>query len=136
MITSLNHQCVPALNISFELKRSKTAVWNFLKNRKRVYHCNSAKNNKNISKMQQILLVRMAYSGNYSASDFRRSLNIPIGVRRIQQIISKIPHFKYRKMVSVPRLTLENINKLLYWARLHVTKGESFWFQTIFSDEK
>lgn len=39
-------------------------------------------------------------------------------------------------MVLVPRLKFQNRNFRLSWALRHFTKRESFWFQTLFSDEK
>ena len=63
-------------------------------------------------------------------------MDLPIGIRRVKQILSSKSHLKYKKMINAPMMTMRHREKRLKWGRRFMEKGDIFWNKFIFSDEK
>lgn len=91
--------------------------------------------NKELSETQKRVLLRKARSGDGFASSLRSDLQLPVTVRRVQQILSKDEHLVYTKRVAKPSLKPHHKLARLDFARqfMHWT---SEWQNVLFSDEK
>ena len=81
-------------------------------------------------------MVRKARLGEYTARDLKQMYKVPVGVRRIQQILRNDDNLAYRKMKLSPPLTIDHKNDRMDWARDSLRMDKVIWTQTIFSDEK
>lgn len=122
--------------IAKRINRSPKAVSKYLKE-KETYgtHFNSS-GNKKISDRQVRALIREASNSTSSASELRKDLELPIGTRRIQQILSSTDFLKYKKVRKAPLLSPIHVNNRLIWAREMHAWTPAQWGRIIFSDEK
>lgn len=77
----------------------------------------------------------MAATGNVFASQIVSDLELPVGVRRVQQILTSSPNLKFMKRIKKPALTRAHIAARLNWARMRANEDID-WSRVIFSDEK
>ena len=96
-ILAMHHQLMSLRDISKELGRSVGAVQRFLKNPSRTARSRAHVTGQKLTVRQEKAMIRKATTGNYSARDIKQDLSLPVGVRRIQQILSATPHLKYKK---------------------------------------
>ncbi|KAF0702422.1 hypothetical protein AaE_015946 [Aphanomyces astaci] len=121
--------------IAGELFESKGAVWNFLRSpetygsSKRPGRCSK------LDSRDKRLVLRGASNGKSSSSRIKFDLNLNVSTRTLRRILSKSPHFKYKKRKAVPRLTPPHRVTRVEWAKSHVDLGIG-WDQIVFSDEK
>ena len=54
------------------------------------------KGNHNISQTQQRAMVRMTAQGDDNVRTIQAELKLPIGTRRVQQILRALPYLKYK----------------------------------------
>lgn len=80
-------------------------------------------------------LIRAASNSVASASNIRRTLELDVSVRRVQQILHDTPHLSYRKMNSVPWMNDCHYQERLNWA-IHHVGWKREWNKVVFSDEK
>lgn len=80
-------------------------------------------------------LIRAASNSTASASRMKRTLELDVSVRRVQQIIQDAVHLKYRKMSPVPWMNQSHYQERMSWAINHVAWKRE-WYNAIFSDEK
>lgn len=81
-------------------------------------------------------LYREASKGELSAAGLKSRLELPISVRRVQELLQASPQFKYIKRKAAPVLTPQHKEARLKWATEHVTWNEELWAKVVFSDEK
>ncbi|CDF35190.1 unnamed protein product [Chondrus crispus] len=135
-IVAMKQECLSVCEIARTLSRSPGAVHNFLNHPKRVDGRKSTRNATKISKKQTQLLLRDASKGEKSCRELKVSLEIDVGVRRIQQILRDAPHFKYKKMLLRPQMLQRHKSARLEWSKKMLENRNAFWRGVIFSDEK
>ncbi|CDF38189.1 unnamed protein product [Chondrus crispus] len=135
-IVAMKQECLSVCEISRTLTRSPGAVQNFLKHPKRVDGRKSTCNATKISKKQTRLLLREASKGEKSCRELKLSLDIDVGVCRVQQILRDAPHLKYKKMLSRPQMLQRHKSARLEWSKKRLENRKAFWRRVIFSDEK
>ncbi|CDF35348.1 unnamed protein product [Chondrus crispus] len=135
-ILALHHQLMSLRDISKELGRSVGAVQRFLKNPSLTARSQAHVTGQKLTVREEKAIIRKATTGNYSARDIKQDLNLPVGVRRIQKILSATPHLKYRKMKTAPMMTSLHREKRVRSVRRFISKGDFFWNKVILSDEK
>lgn len=123
-------------DIAYHIGKSKTSVHNFLWTHQHGGHKRKAGRHRTISRTQVRGLLRHASSGNYSARQLRDLLNLPVTVRRIQQLLLNCENLVYKKMKSVPMMTDKHKEDRYKWATDHITWTVSDWKTVVFSDEK
>lgn len=121
--------------IAKEIGRGRDVVGNFLKNREN-YGKNRVNNGQpKITSAQKHRLIRNAGNSFKSAQALKSKNDLPIGVRRVQQILSGSEHLKYKKMQRKPKLSKDNITARLKFALDHLRWTDQ-WQKLIFSEEK
>lgn len=135
-ILALRHELIPIRRIAHTMQRSVGAVQGFLKRQNKPPRAQRRPNAKKLSDQQVRALLREAKQGVLSASGIVSHLKLPVGKRRVQQLLQGDPDLRYTKMTTAPKLSPKHENERLVWCRRHVGKGHFFWHETIFSDEK
>jgi len=136
MILAMHHELRSQREIARTLGRSRYAVQRFLKNQEPSNQREERGTRPKLSPTQKRAMLREASKGNSSASDLRKELQLPVSVRRVQQIMHDSPHLCYRKRKSAPYMLQRHKDKRLQWSRDHVTWPSGKWERVIFSDEK
>ena len=90
---------------------------------------------KKLSNYAKRRLIRATSNSAASASNMKRTLELNVSVRRVQQIIHDTPHLNYRKMSTVPWMNQSHFQERMNWAINHVA-WRCEWDNVIFSDEK
>lgn len=121
--------------IAKEISRSECVVRNFLKNRDNYGQNKSTGRPSLISSTQKRQLIRSAANNFKSARQLMIENNVPIGVRRVRQILKASNHLVYTKMMRKPMLSPANIQARLTFADKHIHWTHE-WQKIIFSDEK
>lgn len=122
--------------IGLRLKRSHKVIGKYLKEG-RQYRTNfRGSRNTKLSNTQVRAIVREASKTGSSASSIRNSLQLNVGTRRVQQIMSASPNLKYKKARSAPPLSQLHIKRRLNWARIRHAWTPGNWGCVVFSDEK
>lgn len=135
-ILAFHSECLTEREIAANLNRSKTVVHNFLKaqeERKKQYKLGRKPK---ISQTATRALLRHASTGKYFARDLQTKLNLPVSVRRVQQLLHNAPFLQFKKKKREPCMTQQHKNARYEWARDHVTWDTRKWKRIIFSDEK
>ena len=117
-ILALHHQLMSLRDISKELGRPVGAIQRFLKNPGRVSRARADVPGQKLSVRQEKAMIRKASTGDYSARDLKKDLNLPVGIRRIQQTLSGRPHLKYKKMKTAPMMTSLHCEKRVNWCHV------------------
>ena len=89
-----------------------------------------------ITDQQMRLLKREAKKGKSSAQQLVQSLELPVGKKRVQEILRKDEGIEWRRPKKGPSMTPEHIQKRLEWGRSKVGLGDRYWSNVIWSDEK
>ena len=131
-IVAMKRECVSIREIARTLSRSPGAIQNFLRNPRRVDGRKCTRNATKITKTQTRLLLREASKGEKSCRELKLSLEIDMGVRRVQQILRQAPHLKYKKMLTRPQMLQRHKDVRLEWSKRMLEKGSAFWRQVVF----
>lgn len=121
--------------IAQKINRSPTAVDNVVKLKDNYGKKWKTSGNKKLSRQQKAAIIRSAVAGNVTATQIKNELGLPVGKRRIQQILSKSNRVKWQKRQKKPALTDQHKRNRLDFARNHMPWSEE-WKNVIFSDEK
>lgn len=62
--------------------------------------------------------------------------NVPVTVRRVQQVLSRDPYLRWSRIKSAPGLTKQHKMTRIKWAGAMAAKDACYWDSVIFSDEK
>lgn len=136
VILALSRELVPERRIAEHISKSKTAVHNFLWAQTNPKTRKPAGRKKIVSNTMARSLLRHASTGNYSARQLRDLLDLPVSVRRVQQLLLNSANLKYKKMKSAPLMTEKHKDDRYKWACEHVSWTIQEWRQVVFSDEK
>lgn len=121
--------------ISARIKRSKTAVNNFLLKRKKSIRKRNKKNQKIINSTLKKKILDKIREKPTSISKIKKDLEIEASKTTIWRTINNISTVRYRKIMSKPVLNDNHKVARLEYARLHMTWDKE-WRKVIFSDEK
>lgn len=121
--------------IAKEINRSEHVVRNFLKNREKYGQNKATGQPRKISNTQKRQLIRSAANNFKSAKQLMIENNVPVGVRRVRQILKASNNLVYTKMLRKPMLSPANIHARLTFADNHIHWTHQ-WRKIIFSDEK
>jgi transposase len=121
--------------IAKEIGRSHHVVATFLANKEGYGTRKSTGRPPKLTAVATRRLFREATKGQSSCSQLVADLDLPVGHRRVQQLLRNNPEFVYMKRKSTPRLSEKHKKARLVFARAHVVSARD-WSQVIFSDEK
>ena len=121
--------------ISKKINRSEHAIRNFLKLGENYGKKARTKGNTKLTKRQKNQIVQEATKKRLSAGKILQELQLPVGKRRVQQILHSSPNLKYKKMAKKPLLKSVHKTARLEFARRHMNWVQE-WNNVIFSDEK
>ena len=93
--------------IALPLNMSRCAVQSFIKNRNRLKQAEKRGTASKISSTQRRALVIEACKGDMHALELKKVFNLPVPVRRVQQILNESRLLAYRKMVTAAPYLLE-----------------------------
>lgn len=95
--------------IAKKIGRGRVVVGNFLKNRENYGKNYVTGRPSAITSAQKRRLIRNAGNSFKSARQLQSENDLPIGIRRVQQILSGSKHLKYKKMKRKPMLSKANV---------------------------
>lgn len=121
--------------ISKRIKRSKTVVYNFLKNPGMYGMKKRTGRPEILTRRQKRRIVRRACEKKETANEVRQNLSLPCSTRTVQNVLSKHPQVSYGKFVSRPPLTNHHKKRRVDFAKKYISLGQK-WADVIFSDEK
>lgn len=101
--------------ISVEVNRSRGAVQNALRSNNTDARPEHRGRKRRMSKRVARAVVRKGRQGEYTANMLRSQLRLPVGVRRIQQILASTEFCEYEKRVKAPRLSSAHRAARLNW---------------------
>jgi len=120
-ITALHGQGLSQMTIEEQVNRSTAVIQNFLydpdaygKEKRGGRRCK-------LSKAERRNLLREVSKGQMSARELQKALNLPINIRRVQQLPLHAPNLVYRKTAVAPKLSVDHKMKRVDWAIEHVT---------------
>ena len=123
-------------DIAQRIKRSKTAIHNFLTKRALNVTNKRPGRKSSMSKTLCRALVRRARKGFETARTLGETFSLPVGVRRVQQILNSAEFCEFEKRKVAPKLTPAHKVARLEWTSKYIAKCPSFWRGVVFSDEK
>lgn len=121
--------------IAKKIGRGRVVVGNFLKNRENYGKNYVTGRPSAITSAQKRRLILNAGNSFKSARQLQSENDLPVGIRRVQQILSGSQHLKYKKMKRKPMLSKANVAARQKFALDHLRWTDQ-WQKIIFSDEK
>ena len=121
--------------IAKTISRSRKVISNFLRDPNCYVSKKKRGIRRKISEKAKRRLLRAASNQITSASKLKRSMELNISVRRVQQVLQAAPYLRYRKMRAVPWMTERHFADRVDWVKNHIS-WNSEWRNVIFSDEK
>ena len=136
VIKSLHAEDFSITEISKRVKRSRKAVYNAIMTTRTDGSGKKAGPKRKLTHAAMRAVLRKASSVLYSAQKLRSMFNLPVGVRRVQQLLQKAQHLEWCKMKVAPKLAPHHREARLKWAREQITNSTSSWRKVVWSDEK
>ena len=127
-ILAYHHENYSKRAIARIIKRSDCVIRSFLKSP-------SAYGPKKLLSRDIRRLNREASKGRLPARELRNQLELPVTVRRVQQVLHTNPNMVYKKRKGQPKLTKLHKKNRLNFATEKI-EWDQEWDQVIFSDEK
>ncbi|GMF40421.1 unnamed protein product [Phytophthora lilii] len=135
-IIALHRRGLSERAIAEDLRRSRPAIHAFLSDPEG-YNTNKRPGRPpKLTLAAKRRLLREASKGELSARGIQEQLELPVGVRRVKQLLQESTHMTYVKRKASPVLTQKHKEDRLKWARDKVTWDEAKWATCVFSDEK
>lgn len=121
--------------IAKRINRSKTVVYNYLKNPGKYGQQKRTGRPSSLTVRQKRAIVRTACSKNETSNQIRRELQLPCTSRTVRNVLQKNPNVRYAKVKSHLPLTKQHKTDRVEFAKKHVSFGTQ-WEDVVFSDEK
>ena len=135
-ILTLHEEKLSVPAIAKRTTRSKTVIYNFLRNPQAYDTQNHRSSRKKMTVRDERRLLRLASISPMYARELKVQLELPISPSRVRSCLNGIVHLKYLKPKTEPRLTKLHKDARLRWAKKHVKWGDDEWRNIVFSDEK
>lgn len=135
-IRAFSRELVPERVIASNIEKSKTAVRNFIWAQTNPVPKKKGGRPKIVPDTTVRAILRHTSTGNYTAHQLRDLLNLPVTVRRFQQLLLNNDNLAYKKMKCAPMMTDKHKEDRVKCAVDHVSCTLSDWRQGVFSDEK
>ncbi|KAG3210119.1 hypothetical protein PC129_g18877 [Phytophthora cactorum] len=121
--------------ITERLKRSKTGIYQFLKNPEAYNTKKRSGRPSKLTEKDSRRLLRAAHTGKYSSTQLVVSLELPIKARRVRGILHNTPTLKNKKRKKAPALKPHHKIERVKWAFPRACWTDT-WKAVVFSDEK
>ena len=122
--------------MALSLNRSRCDVQSFIKNRNRLKQAEKRGTASKLSSTQRRALVKEACKEDMHAFELRNVLNLPVTVRRVQNILEESPLLAYKKMITAPYLLERHRLGRLEFAPDYIAWEPRKLKRTTFSDDK
>lgn len=134
-ITTLKEMGLSNRKIAAMIHRSEKAVRSYLKKTREPKEKRPNRRNSKVSLRQKNCIVQEATKNQLSASQIVDKLQLPVGKRRVQQILHNTEYIKYKKPMKKPLLKQKHKENRLSFAKIHMSWVQE-WRHVVFSDEK
>ena len=134
-ILSFNEEHVTQSDIARRIGRSRNAVQRFLSDPATYGKKKSPGRPKKLTSKAKRRLLREASRTGSSARVLKDALQLPLSVRRVQEVLHDAPNLRYEKRAGCPVFLDQHKKARLDWAMEHVAHGNK-WSSVVFSDEK
>lgn len=122
-------------SISKTIKRSRTAITNYIKRKDKYGIKKPTKGNSKLSRRDIRRVLHTASKTDLVSKDIKEQANVCVTPRRVRQILNQSENFKFLKLKKVPMLTAAHRKKRLEFAKKYMT-WDTEWSNVMFSDEK
>lgn len=122
-------------SIACELHRSKTAIHNYVTNTKNTDAKKAIRRKRLLTKKDEKQITRLVSDERLTPKQVIARLGLSVSPRTVRRSIKLSGNFKYKKMLSKPKLSEANKKNRLIFALEHI-KWEKEWNNVMFSDEK
>ncbi|CDF35909.1 unnamed protein product [Chondrus crispus] len=122
--------------IAKELKRSRAAVQNFLRNPEAYGSKKRAGRPRKLTVAGRRMLLREASKGILGSRELSQALQLPVQTRSVRQILNQHPTLTYKKIKRVPQMLIHHKTARVAWATEKVTWTIPDWNNVVWSDEK
>lgn len=121
--------------IAIYLKRSHDVVNNYSKNKENYGKYENSGKKTRLTSRDKRHIFNKAVNGNLSCSQIKLELQLPVTVRRIQQVLKENNFSDWKKRQGKPKLTIKHkISRLAFAEKYMIWDNE--WKIVLFSDEK
>jgi transposase len=121
--------------IAEELGRSRGCISGFLKDPEHYGTLRSTGRPPSLTKHEHRRLLRAARTGKYTAGELVERHSLPVGRRRVCQLLNKSGKVKFKKRLAAPMMTRAHQKARVLWASEAKNWGAKF-DNIIWSDEK
>lgn len=121
--------------IANKINRSPGVIDNFIKQGENYAKNRKSPGNTKLSPRQKTRILSYASRNSVSSGQIVCDLELPVKKRRVQQILNESNHFKWKKRIKKPALTITHKQNRMKFARKYMWWKEK-WKTVIFSDEK
>ena len=135
-IRALAVQGLSQREIAREVLQSKSAVGQYLKALGVAKVIRKRGRRPKLSARVKRAIIRDARLGKMSAKQLAAKHNVPVTVRRTQQLLQSEPSLCWRSPKTAPHLTPRHKIQRREWCGKMAAKDAAFWDRVIFSDEK
>lgn len=121
--------------IATRINRSKTVVYNYLKNPEKYGQQKRTGRPPSLTPRQTRAVIRRACLKKQTSNHIKRELQLSCSSRTVRTVLNKNPNVRFSKFKSLPPLTKQHKINRINFAKKHVVFG-SKWRDVVFSDEK
>ena len=134
-ILSLSREGRSQSYIAKAVDRSRHCVANFLQHPDGYGSTKRSGRRSKVSNMLHRRLIRHARTGRYTCGELAERLDLPVGIRRVRQLLNESGKVKYTKRLAAPLMTPEHKKNRVRWALEAQSWAEKF-DSIVWSDEK
>jgi transposase len=134
-IAALNATGMPHRQIEASIRRSKTAVTNYLADPENHGRKKRSGRPKKVTPRDRRAILREASNNGSTSTSIKDALNLPCHSSTIKRVLKESPIHKYSKRRGKPTLKPVHKQARIEWAKHHMEFGQK-WRNVIWSDEK
>ena len=135
-ILALDSACIPRVKIAEQLHRSRNLITRFLNDVKGYGRRRRTGRPKKLSDIAKRRLIREAEKGKMGSQQLVKTLQLTIKGSRVRQILSGVPHLRYKRIQRTPAMQPRHEKARVDWCMEKVTWNAEMWSTVVWSDEK
>ena len=121
--------------IALKLNRSKTVIYNFLKNPGNYGKRKHPGRPSSVSSRDKRRIISRACSKKQTSTEIKRELDLNYSARTVRRVLQNAKQVRYGKLKSRPPLTKTQKRLRMEFAKKYISMGDK-WNDVVFSDEK
>ena len=135
-ISAFHSSGMTVTQISNKLRRSRCAIYTYLKDPGRYGKAKRTGRPKKVSAQMQRLIINKLKSSSKTIGEVQKQLDLKVSRATIGRVIKKSSQFVYKRKTTAPALTYSHKVNRLKWVLFHNRFQPHEWDCVIFSDEK